>query len=339
MDSVATDNGDVGYSLANVEELLLSCLDAAGVGSVLEVGAFRGDLTARLLDWASGRGARVAAIDPSPEPELIELHERQPELELIRETSQRALAEVPLADAVIIDGDHNYYTLSEELRLLEERAGSGRWPLVAFHDVGWPHGRRDAYHDPERIPEEHRQPLAHDVALAPGEPGVSRAGLHYEWVAAHEGGPRNGVLTAIEDFIAERPGLRLAVVPAFFGFGVLWSRDAPWDAELARILDPWDRNPVIERLEANRVAHLVDQRELASLRARQARMEGQLAELRGRVAEQTGLLKRMLDSRAFTVAEWLSRLNQRGTPVFSRAAVRRALGRDGERRSPSDEPG
>ena len=34
----------------------------------------------------------------------------------------------------------------------------------------------------------------------------------------------------------------------------------------------------------------------------------------------------MLGSRAFAVAERLSRLNQRGRPVFSRQQVRRALG-------------
>jgi hypothetical protein len=322
----ASNTGDVGYSLINVRELLFGCLEAAAPASVIEVGAFRGELTAELLRWASTSGARVVAIDPTPEPELAALDEGHLELELIRETSHGALREAPPTDAVIIDGDHNYYTVSEELRLIGERSGEG-FPLVMFHDVAWPHGRRDAYYDPERIPEEHRQPLAHDVTVAPGEPGIAAVGMHYEWVASREGGPRNGVLTAIEDFAAGRDDLCLAVVPAFFGFGVLWSRDAPWSEAVAEIVGPWDRNPLLERLEANRVGQLVDRRQMIAMRERQAHLERQLDALRERLARHEQLLSRMLASRAFGVAEWLSRLSQRGEPIFSRAEVRRALGR------------
>ena len=94
-----------------------------------------------------------------------------------------------------------------------------------FHDVGWPHARRDTYYAPERIPEEHRQPLGRRRRLAPGN-----AGLHGPACPTPgrgpRGRPRNGVLTAIEDFV-EPSGLRLAIVPAFFGFGVLWRGTPP----------------------------------------------------------------------------------------------------------------
>ena len=55
---------------------------------------------------------------------------------------------------MIIDGDHNYFTVSEELRLIGERAPGAELPLLLFHDVCWPHGRRDDYFDAELIPEE-----------------------------------------------------------------------------------------------------------------------------------------------------------------------------------------
>ena len=73
-------------------------------------------------------------------------------------------------------------------------------PLLMFHDVGWPHARRDTYCAPERIPEEHRQPLAHDIALVPWEPGVAAGGLPFEWAAEREGGPRNGILHRARGF-------------------------------------------------------------------------------------------------------------------------------------------
>jgi hypothetical protein len=322
----ATDPERTGYSLANVSELLFGCLGAVPARSVIEIGAYKGDLTRVLLDWAAGNGTRITAVDPTPPAELLELSERHPELELISEASHDALRHLSLPDAVIIDGDHNYYTLSEELRLIHERAPGAEIPLLLFHDVGWPHARRDTYYAPDRIPEEHRQPLAHNVAIVPGEPGVTDFGLHYEWAAEREGGPRNGVLTAIEDFIEGRDGLRLATVPAFFGFGALWHRDAPWAGAVAEIVEPWDRNPLVGRLEANRVTHLVE-------RTRKTQELGlisqALEEERERHAQQEHLLRAMLDSRAFGWAERLSRLNQRGRPIFSREQVKRALGEDG----------
>jgi hypothetical protein len=47
-----------------------------------------------------------------------------------------------------------------------------------------------------------------------------------------------------------------------------------------------------------------------------------------RLRQQENVLRAMLGSRAFAVAEQLSRLHQRGRPVFSRQQVRRALGEE-----------
>jgi hypothetical protein len=318
------------YSLANLAGILFPCLEAVGASSVLEIGAYRGELTSELLEWAGGGGARITAVDPQPQAELLELADQHPELELVLEMSHEALRHLPLPDAVIVDGDHNYYTLSEELRLIGEQTAGADLPLLMFHDVGWPHARRDSYAAPQRIPEEHRQPLAHDVALAPWEPGVAARGVAFEWVAEREGGPRNGVRTALEDFVGERPGLRLAIVPAFFGLGVLWHEGAPWANAVASIVEPWDRNPVLEQLEASRVGHLAARlalaAELDNARDRVAERDHRLHDQAQRLREQEQLLKAMLGSRAFAVAEQLSRLNQRGRPVFSRQQVRRALG-------------
>jgi hypothetical protein len=295
------------FSLANFAEIIFPCLDAVAPGSVVEVGAFQGDFTRELLAWARGSGAAITAIDPEPPPELLALSEAHPELDLIREPSHQALPRLPGADVVVIDGDHNHFTVSEELRLIADGAGAEPLPLILFHDVCWPHARRDSYYVPERIPAEHRQPLARDAFIAPGEPGVASAGLLFPVAAAREGGPRNGVLTAIEDFLSEREGLRLAIVPAFFGLGVLWPEAAPFAETIERIVGPFDRSPMLERMEADRVARIVD---------------------RARLEQQEVLLRSFLNSRAFSMAERVSGLRQRGEPVFSRERVRRALGED-----------
>jgi hypothetical protein len=320
IDPYANDPGRWAHSLIHHAEVLLPCLDTAGVRSVAEVGAYAGDLTRVLLDWAAKSGARVWAIDPSPQDSLVELDRTHDELELVRKTSLEALPEIPLPDAVVIDGDHNYYTVSEELRLIDERAAGGDLPLLLFHDVAWPHGRRDDYYSPELIPEDQRQQIAEGGGLFPGVPGVRPGGLPYSGAAAQEGGPRNGVLTAVEDFVKDRDGLRLAIVPVFFGLGVVWRRDAPWADELAELLEVWDRNTLLERLEANRVLHLA----VAHFQFIEA------SQAKDKVARQEAVLRRLLDSSAFRVAERLSRVRHRlgiatSQSVVSKDEIRRAL--------------
>jgi hypothetical protein len=306
--------------LRNLAEVLVPCLDAAGARSVTEIGAYAGDLTGLLVEWAARTGGRVRAIDPFPQERLVRLAEERAELELVRETSLAALPGLPPSDAVVVDGDHNYHTVSEELRLIAEAAGE-RLPLLLFHDVCWPHARRDDYYTLEAVPPERRQPVAEGGGLFPGDPGVRPGALPYRFPAAREGGPRNGVLTAVEDFVASRPRLRLAVVPAFFGLGVVWERDAPWAGALAAVVEPWEGNTIVARLEANRVFHLATAHlNLAEVRVVEERME-----------RQTALLRRMLESSAFRVAERLSRLRVRAGVAtnqseISRAEVRRALG-------------
>ena len=320
-DAEVTDALQWGYSLANFGEIMQPCLDAAGTKTLLEIGSFRGELTEELLDWAKGSGAEIATVEPLPPNDLLDLVKRRPELTLIEDTGVGALESLDsLPDTIIIDGDHNYFTLTQELNKIAGMSGDGPLPFLLFHDVCWPHERRDTYYAPERIPESERQPLGHDCTISPGNPGLSDGGLPYEWAADHEGGPKNGVLTAIEDFMADRDGLQLAVVPVFFGMGLLWETSAPWADEVARLIAPFDRNPVMIRAEANRVAHPVrghvDAAEPRRLNARPARQEE--------------LLARMLQSSALGIAERLSNLKQRGNPIFTRQEIQDLLDRKGE---------
>ncbi len=135
IDPYANDYGRLGASLANLAEVMIPCLDAAAPASLVEVGAYAGDLTGLLLEWAAASQARVLAVDPDPQPELEQLARDRPALELLRETSLEALARIDTPDAVVIDGDHNYYTVSEELRLIGEKAASADLPLLLLHDV------------------------------------------------------------------------------------------------------------------------------------------------------------------------------------------------------------
>jgi hypothetical protein len=303
-----------GYSLANLIELIVDCLDAAGARSVLEVGALHGTLTRPLATWAGPVGARVVAIDPDPRPGLVELAETEAAVELVREMSPGALENLMPADAVVLDGDHNYHTLTAELETLETGSPLGM-PLLFAHDMGWPHGRRDAYHDPDALPPDAVHPIARDARIRPGVAGVAGSGFTFDKIAATEGGPKNGLLTAVEDFVAGREGLRFATVPVYFGLGVLWPAAAPWAGAVETVLAPFDGNPWLDRLEENRLDHLV-------ARVRQVQVVQDEQERRMRLER---LLMRLLDSRAFAMAEWVTRLRRRGRPLYSREELRELL--------------
>ena len=315
-DPYVNDIGHLGVALTNFTEIIVPCLEASGARSVAEVGAYAGDLTGLLLDWAGRSSARVIAIDPLPQPELEQLRERRPELELIREPSLDALARIELPDAVIVDGDHNFHTVREELRLIAVHAPDGRLPLLVLHDVCWPHGRRDDYFDPELIPEAERQPIVPGGRLRPDDPDIAPEGMPYRWPAAREGGARNGVFTAVEDFVSGRDDLRLAVVPAFFGLAIVWPNDAPWAERVAAVVAEFDRNPLLERLERNRVRHLAAHRHLAI----------ELAREQERAKRKDALLRRLSGSRTFALAGLLSRMRGRGQSTLTHEELRRTLG-------------
>ena len=86
------DPGKWGHSLANLNELLFVVLETAGVRSIAEIGAYAGDFTRDLADFAEARGGEVLAVDPDPQPALDELADSRSSIELIREPSDQALA-------------------------------------------------------------------------------------------------------------------------------------------------------------------------------------------------------------------------------------------------------
>ena len=112
--------------------------------------------------------------------------------------------------------------------------------MLILHDVGWPYGRRDLYYAPERIPAEFRQPYRRG-GMRPGRSAlVGNAGMNRDMAnAEHEGGPRNGVMTAVDDFVAEHDQpLRVVVVPIFYGLAIVAEdRVVDGNPRLAALLD------------------------------------------------------------------------------------------------------
>jgi tetratricopeptide (TPR) repeat protein len=235
----------------------MGILQTAQVATIVEIGSEHGEFTEVLCAHAQSLGGRLISIDPAPQAaalDFIQTHHRQSYFQFLQKTSHEALPGLR-ADAYIVDGDHNYYTVLRELELIE--AGFGASPFLAImHDVCWPCGRRDAYYNPAAIPAEHRRAHSDKGAIAPGIAGLAESGLLLTSVmpfAVEEGGPANGVRTAAEDFLAARSRLEFVTIPAMLGLGILYDRTAPWAEALSKLLAPFASNPLLERLEANRL--------------------------------------------------------------------------------------
>ena len=227
----------------SVVQPLLDTLDA---GPIIEIGAYSGETTALLAEHAEKRDTVLHVVDPDPRFDIADFERRYGDhFRLHMARSHDVLERLDPATVVIIDGDHNWYTVNGELeRLARVASRHGReFPLVFFHDMEWPYARRDMYWEPDAIPEEWRNPWSHGgIKWGQTHLDDSGAGLNHGMAhALEEGGPRNGVLTAVEDFI-ERSSvpLDLQIVSGDHGLGILVSHSLLTTAS-PRVRSQWNR--------------------------------------------------------------------------------------------------
>jgi hypothetical protein len=191
----------------------------------------------QLTTWAADHDATVHVIDPVPGSGVLAADGDRPgHCVLHRSLSVEALPLVDEPDVVMIDGDHNWYTVLAELKLIEDLYP--RWPVTLLHDIAWPWGRRDLYRAADTIPAEWRQPHEQGGVVR-GQSALAESGGFggRQEKAVHEGGPRNGVLTAVEDFLdATALDLQLFVAPGPGGLGILVDRQQLQDGPLADVL-------------------------------------------------------------------------------------------------------
>ncbi len=254
------------HSMSEFSTLILGCLDKAGAREIVEIGAEFGGMSQHLATHAAAAGGRLTSIDPAPKQQFLDWVAASPQVRHIAAPSLEAMPALSGVDAWVIDGDHNYHTVSNELAIVGEQSVRDGKPLLAFlHDVGWPCGRRDFYYAPDRIPASARHPHSFDDGVVPGNPGLVpgggfRGAGHFAF-AEREGGPANGVLTAVEDFVDdmrdEGREIGFAFIPAVFGLGVVFASDQPWSADVAQLLHPFHDNPLLARMEENRLRNYV----------------------------------------------------------------------------------
>ncbi len=230
-------------------ELLFAHRD---ISTVVEVGVESGKVSGLYAELGA---SAVYCIDPHPTDEIRTNLAANEVLHLIEQPSPEALAELPIADLYVLDGDHNYAVVRRELDWIFAHAPDA---AVVLHDVLWPCARRDLYYQPSTLRTEDKHPSSEDGPtiwhddLTP----AGLVGLGAFTTSVHAGGERNGVLTAVEDALShtEDGAWQWALIPAVFGMGVLIRQHSPAATELMHSLRPYCESRLLATMENNRIA-------------------------------------------------------------------------------------
>lgn len=210
------------HSMSHFAEIFTLLLDRRQPKNIVEIGSEYGGSTRELATYAAKHGAMLHVIDPAPKVDpQIALAEFAGSWRFFREKSVDVLPGLA-GDIFFVDGDHNYWTVITELKTIYS-TNPEAW--VVLHDVGTPCDRRDHYYAPDQIPAEHRHPYSYEygVDLKTGELRYRSGfwGVGEFAIALEAGTPKNGVLTAIEDFLAAHTELGYSSIPLIFGLGVI----------------------------------------------------------------------------------------------------------------------
>lgn len=322
------------------ETVVRPSLEALEPRCIVEIGSDRGYNTRNLLRFCRENGATLHVIDPVPKYEVCDWQREYggafvPHLS----PSLDVLPEMDEMDVVLVDGDHNWYTVFNELRTIESRCAelSLPFPLVLLHDVGWPYGRRDLYYDPENIPESYRRPHAQKGLLRNSNEAVEEGGLNpHLHNALQEGEPESGVLTAVEDFLtgtSER--LELIQVPGLYGLAMMVREDLVQEnRRFSRLLEDLRVTPTVHRhveiLEEDRVDAMIRASQMGAQIKEQTGQVSDLEKTLAKEAERHGYTRQSLEERDRELLELHRSLSHQERRLAERDAALRQKSREVE---------
>ena len=131
------------------------------------------------------------------------------------EKTLNALANLKDFDAVFLNDDPNWYTTFNELKVIKEN--NDAFPLVFICNNVFPHKYRDSYNNPDVIPDEFKNEYSRELIL---NNNIKIRDDFYH--AIEENTSKNGVFTAINDFLDENSSIRLMDIRFLNGITILY---------------------------------------------------------------------------------------------------------------------
>ncbi|BDZ69406.1 glycosyltransferase family protein [Methanobacterium ferruginis] len=240
------------------DDLINPILERINAKYIIEIGSGHGVNTKNILEYCVKNDAHMAVIDPYPNFSIDKFKNKyKNRFEFYKEFSLSSLPLLKDYDVVLIDGEHNWYTVYNELKIIEKTFKNKQFPLVFLHGVSWPYARRDYYYNPENIPEIYRQPYK-KLKRFPSQTSLSKEeGSDRELnISIYENNPKNGVLTAVEDFMDESHlGFSFEVINAFHGLGILVPRNNEIEIMVKKVYKKAKLLDIVEK-ERNKLSKL-----------------------------------------------------------------------------------
>jgi uncharacterized coiled-coil protein SlyX len=324
-------------NMANFFPLIQGVLDAVAPKLVCEIGSDEGATTKKLYEYCRSIGARLHAVDPTiSDPKIVS----DDTISYFPELSLSYLERGDLADIYFIDGDHNYYTVSSELNLLDKLNRGGKPVVIFLHDISWPWGSRDGYYNLNTIEEQHRHHATSEVALSIFT--SNKGGLPMGQISVSEviGGERNGVNGAVIDFLKESSSdWQYFSIPSIYGLGVLFCgvEDGALKNELVALERSFAANKeFFSILEFNRLLLLEEQhrqglhwhdqqKHIAELEQSSADQQKHIAELEQSSADQQKHIAELEQSSADQQKHIAELLTRQGYLESFRGSVRQVI--------------
>jgi hypothetical protein len=248
-------------SMTAFASIIFPVLEVIKPKRIGEIGAAEGGNTQLLYQFVEKHHATLMTIDPSPRGTFLQwVAQCGHHVQHLLEGSLTAIPQAGDVDVWFVDGDHNWYTVYNELLLIHQLAKQHQKSLMIFmHDVGWPCGRRDMYYDPTKIPAKYLQPYASaEQGITLQHPVPITGFLKGPYWATQEGGAKNGVLTAVEDFLKTTPNqYEWIFIPAILGLGILIDKSHPHASEVIQFYAAFHNNPVMALMENDRINHYI----------------------------------------------------------------------------------
>jgi O-methyltransferase len=242
-------------------DVMQELLNITKPSRLVEIGGDQGECTQKFCAWANSHNAYVHVIEIQPADALKRIVEQYQFARLHVGLSLELLPTMEGVACFVVDGDHNYYTVYNELKLIFQY---NKPDLILLHDTGWPWGRRDLYYDVNTIPNEYRNDPVTDpnLGILPGHEGVfPEKGLRSNGQFAFarvEGGSKNGVRTAVQDFLVENSDYELFTIDCVFGLGILVPKSTAHYSRVVNVLTRYVANPLIALLEEDRLQSFVN---------------------------------------------------------------------------------
>ncbi|WED42829.1 glycosyltransferase [Legionella cardiaca] len=278
------------HSLKNFKELILRILNHAQVKTIVVIGVEAGHFLKELCHYAVTVNGKVIAIDPTLSDEFIGQFTTDftKYFEAFRGTSKFFFATNQGnrswgTTAFLVDGDHNFATVSFELEAINNFYLKNKTlPLIFLHDTGWPFGHRDLNYTQGVAPLNYTQAQA-TVGLGVGlEHPIPYKGSNFAIcdasLALREGGEENGVMAAIEAFIQTYEDYTTWHVPLIFGLNIIIPKSLTSYNEIANWIIPWTSG-LLANIEKNRLEMYFAMINSTHLVYRQAKLEDQLETL------------------------------------------------------------